>query len=378
MTTSWGNQGDFGVTQHDAAATYRERAVACLIAKHGGRTPSTQALVNYGPAEEAVSMQRRLEKLAALTGDERAAAVAEQLAGLRAAEDVVRLSEIHPSWLVDILVHETPRVIGLLLRFLPSRHARFILDHLPRALKEHLPHVVDAFAVPEQILRIVRRRFERHFLPMHGLEDIDQFDSHTIHALSMDDLVTLFHDLGIQELAMAFCRVSRTALRVLFNRLKFDEAKALLTQIESLRSLDPYVEQDAKYSILEMSLEGRDPETMIREIGIQAFAKSLLPTQLPMVALLKQKLPPALAYLLQRDADIHVPTNDRTLATARQRLALIRVGTLAREAKIDPKWWRLLPETVRQDPMLVQEATVQIRNEHEPAEIQGFSVQSQV
>lgn len=368
---------------------YRERAVTCLIAKYDGAGDAAQRLANYGPVEEESAIQRRVGELAPLADAERAAVVAEQLAGLRAAEEVVLLSEIHPSWLVDILVHETPRVIGLLLRFLPSRHARFILDHLPRQLKEGLPHVVDAFAVPEHILRIVRRRFERHFLPMQGVAELDHFDSHTISALSMDDVVTLFHDLGIHELAMAFCRVSRSALRVLLNRLKFEEAKALLAQIESLRHLNPHVEQDAKYSILEMSLEGRDPETLIREIGIQAFAKSLVPTQLTMVALLKQKLPPSLAYLLQRDADTHVPTNDRTMALARQHLILVRVGALSRDGKIDPLWWRLLPEDVRADPMLAQDATVRLRDDavvpgegssaakvgtSSPAEIQGFSL----
>ncbi len=344
---------------------YRERTVAYLIARHAGSSEAAQAMTRFGPAEEESSVGQRLQELAGLTADERDAMIAEQLAGLRAAEEVVLLGDIHPSWLLDVLVHETPRVIGLLLRFLPSRHARFILDHLPPEVKNRLPHVVDAFAVSEQILRIVRRRFERHFLPMGSMADVDQFDSQTMHALSMDDLLTCFHDLGIQEMAMAFCRVSRTALRVLLNRLQFDDAKALVAHMESLRQLHSHVEQDAKYSLLAMSLDGRDPETLIREIGVQAFAKSLLPSQLPMVALMKQKLPPALAYLLQRDAEIHIPTAVRDVVVARQRLVLVRVGALSREGRIDPKWWRLLSDDIKNDPMLVQEVTAVLPNQEE-------------
>jgi hypothetical protein len=341
---------------------YRERTVACFIARAAppDAAMSASTLPAYGPVAEEASLRERLAPFDALEGEERETAITEAMDGVRTAEEVVLLGEIHPSWLVDILVHESPRVVGLLMRFLPSQHARYILEHLPRTLRERLPQIVDAFAVSDQILRIVRRRFEAHFLPMRPLTEIKEFTIDQLHYVAMDDLLVVLHDIGLHELAMAFRGISHSTLRVLLNRLPFDEAKALVKRIESLGKIDAAMERDARFAILEMSFEGSQPETLLREVGLQALSKALGPQHLEMVALLRQKLPPALAYLLQRDAEIHIPHNHAEVAAQRRHQILLRVGALAREGHIEPKWLRLLPEVVQHDPHLVEDGTQRI------------------
>ncbi|MBI2343185.1 MAG: hypothetical protein HYV02_02430 [Deltaproteobacteria bacterium] len=389
---------------------YRERAVAYLIARHhdatiggahvapssgkaAGASPSapqcgwavgprtdvrgptngtascaSSVVPAYGPASSEAEIRRRLEACVGVAPDELAGTIAEGLAGLQAAEEVVILNDIHPAWLVELLATESPRVIGLLLRFLPSRHARYLLDHLPPHIRERLPHIVDAFAVSETIVRIVRRRFESHFLPIAPTEELAEFDCRALHRLTLDDITTLLYDLGVHELAMAFRHIAQPALRLLLNRLSFHDAQRLVQRIASLGRIDPTLERDARYTILNMSLEGSDPETLIREIGVQAFVKALLPQHLPMVYALRQKLPPVLAYLLQRDTDMHLPNNQPVLAALRQHQILLRVASLSRDERIDVRWWRALPEVLRGDPALIEEGTQRIPVEHDDAD----------
>lgn len=321
---------------------YRERAVACLMLRDA-RT----ALVAYAPQGEVEGLRARLADFAAIPEAERAAAVAEHLAGIRTAEEVVMLCEIHPSWLVDILVRESPRVIGIVLRFLPSRHARYVMQHLPAPLRAQLPHVVDAFGVSDPVLRIVRHYFESHFIPVRPAQQCEQLDFSRLDALHLDDIALVIHDLGIDEMALAFRAVARSALRVVLNRLPFADAKALTERIAHLHHVDPLLEREARYAILELSFEHTGADMVLREIGIQALAKAIQPSQLPMVGVLKQKLAPRLAYLLQRDIDTFVPSQHPQVVPLRQQRILVRIATLAQRGVINQAWFAKLPVAIQ-------------------------------
>lgn len=324
---------------------YREQAAALMIARHAIDAAQAQQWCAFANDKLLLS---RVTALLQLSPEVRSQQIAEQLARLQTAEQVVLMSEIHPSWLVDLLRHESPRVIGVLLRLLPSRHARFVVEHLPAHVRERLPHVIEAFVVDDQVLRIVRRRFEANFLAVPSSAHIEELTFATLFALTHEELCALFHDLGVQELAMALGRLEPSALRVLLNRLEFSDAKALRHRMAHLGDIDPFLTREAQYSILELSLEKAEPSTLLQEIGIQAFAKALEPAHLGMVACLRQKLPPPLAYLLQREVDMQLPNHTVERVRARQAIVMQRVGCLIRENIIDAKWWRALPVEVRQ------------------------------
>lgn len=321
---------------------YRERAVACLMLRD-----AQPALLDYAPQGEVEGLRARLADFAAIPEAERAEAVAEHLAGIRTAEEVVMLCEVHPSWLVDILVRESPRVIGIVLRFLPSRHARYVMQHLPAPLRAQLPHVVDAFGVSDPVLRIVRHYFESHFIPVRPAQHCEQLDFATLQVLSLDDVDRVIHDVGIDEMALAFRAVARSALRVVLNRLPFADAKALTERIASLQQVDPLLEREARFAILELSFEQTGADMVLREIGIQALAKAIQPAQLPMVGILKQKLAPRLAYLLQRDIDTFVPAQHPQLVPLRQQRILTRIARLSQRGLIDQAWFAKLPAAIR-------------------------------
>lgn len=323
---------------------YRERTVACFMARC-----EDVELAMYGPVEEEAFVCARVAPLLDIPDEERREVLHEQMAGIQTAEASVMLSDIHPNWLVDILAHESPRVVGLLLRYLPSRHSRFVMEQLPASLRRRLPHVVDAFAVSDVVMRIVRQRFESHFLPVRPASQVEVLDFANISALRLQDLEVLIHDLGIEELALALAHMSTPALRLILNRLPFAEAQSLSERIRGLAAIDPHLEREARYGILETSFERGAPASMMQEIGIQFLAKAMQSQHISMVPMLKQKLPPKLAYLLQRDADIHVLGNHGGMATKRQHRILCRVAQLARGGQIDSTWFSRLPEEIQTD-----------------------------
>src|SRR3989344_5710237 len=99
-----------------------------------------------------------------------------QLKALRAQESFSGIAEVHPAWLVEALKRESPRVIGVILRHMPSKHVRYILERLPRRTVEKMPQLVEAFCVPKEILSVVRHRFEKNFLPFHSSRSLKTFD----------------------------------------------------------------------------------------------------------------------------------------------------------------------------------------------------------
>lgn len=324
---------------------FRERMIACLM----GQWNLGEALLQYGSANDAACIHEQFAAMAGLSDAEQASAWAAQRQQICTASNVVLLADIHPSWLVDALSHEAPRVVGLLLRFMPSRHARHVVEHLPQTLREQLPSVLEAFAVPDGILRMIRQRFEANFLPTRMAVATGAMQFSDLPALSLDELAVVIHDLGIEELALALRHLPKSALRVLLNRMPFAEGKVLAERMRVLSVVDAGLERDARYSILEMNFERSSAEQLIREVGVQALAKTLLPGNLGMLGRLKQKMAPESAYLLQREVDTHLSVGATELAELRQRRVMRRLAELAHERMIDPEWESRIPEAIRSD-----------------------------
>lgn len=318
---------------------FRERMIACLM----GHWAADDMLLQYAADADGTAIRESLAVVTALPVAEQPSAWAEQRQQICTASDVVLLGDVHPSWLVDRLTHEAPRVVGLLLRFLPSRHARYVLEHLPQHLREQLPSVVDAFAVPDGILRMIRQRFESHFLPTRVAIAPGAMTFRDLPALSLDEIAVVIHDLGVEELALALRHLPKSALRVLLNRMPFAEGKVLAERMRTLPVVDAVLERDARYSILELNFERSSAENLIREVGVQALAKAMLPGDLGMLGRLKQKMAPDAAYLLQREIDAHIPAAGNDLAALRQRRVMARLAELAHERVIDPDWTQKLP-----------------------------------
>lgn len=254
------------------------------------------------------------------------------------------LAEIHPAWILEELKIESPRIIGIILRYLPSRHVRYLLEHLPPTIRFAIPNVVEAFSVPQPVLDVIRRRFESRFQRLHLSRSVEHLGFDQLYYLKGDELEVFFKDLGLQELAMALSGISGKSLNVLLNRLSLRDAKRLQQRMRSLEGVSDVLKRQARYTVLEVEGEHLGPEHLLMEIGLAAFARAVAPMHHDLFRMLEIKLDPRISYVLKRYIDERLEKNTGAVAEERQNLILARVVALASENLIDPSWSKFFPE----------------------------------
>jgi len=250
-----------------------------------------------------------------------------------AGEALSDLSDIHPAWIVKTIECESPKVIGVILRWLPSRHVRYILDNLPKRIKISLPKLVDSFAIPAPIMRLIKRGFEKKFsLPPKGVFDEKSFES-VVH-LKSEEFEALFKDLGIHELALAFQNFDNEGMKVLLNRMSVVDARALQQRIKDVKDSEQALMKNAKYTILDVAMDQEDMDKLLVEMGLSAFTKAFEDGKI--FDQIQMKLEPKVSFIFKRYLDQHIGAN--TMTKIRQKVVLERAGKLSRAGQIGQKW----------------------------------------
>lgn len=264
--------------------------------------------------------------------------ISERLQALRAQEDFSGIAEIHPAWLLEILKKESPRVIGVVLRHLPSKHVRYLLEHLPKRITMELPKLVEAFYVPTEVLGVVRRRVERHFVPMRISHQIDLMTFSQLYFLKIEELECLCYDLGLSELALSLMGATKEVLKIVLNRFMIREAKEVLKRIKMHSTEQKWFLQDARYSVLELGRKELGCRRFLDELGLMAMAKGVREIQADQVEALWQKMAPEKAYLFKRYLDESRQEKNLEKKTKRQNWVLEHVRRLSEEGLIDSFW----------------------------------------
>lgn len=238
-----------------------------------------------------------------------------------------RLQDVHPAWMLKVLEQESPRIIAILLRYIPSHHSRYIVDRLPERIRQRMPHFVDAFSVPTPIVQSIRRRFEAHFdgqLSHHA--STEGFAS--VVALSYDDLPKFFRDLGLHEIALAFSDADELSIQVLMKRLPESDARRLEERMHQVGEASKALTRDAKFTILEIDVESLPSERFLFEVGIRAFAKACGHAEQDVIRALSLKLEPQVGEWLLSQTSRKAGGSE--LGGMRQEVILSRLETLAR------------------------------------------------
>jgi hypothetical protein len=247
-----------------------------------------------------------------------------------AGEELSVLSDIHPAWIVKALEAETPKIIGIILRWLPSRHVRYILENLPKRIKICLPRLVESFAVPTDILRLIKRGFESKFKIPVRPSSIDTSIFENIVYLNPAELEGLFRDLGVHELAMAFQTVEPDGLKILLNRMAVETARALQQRIKNVADVNALLQRDAGYTILEVAMDQEDVNRLLLELGLAAFSKAM--KNQDMFSILQQKMEPQVTYIFKRYIDQYANTGK--LSSERQRIIMERLSLLMKAGQV--------------------------------------------
>jgi len=241
------------------------------------------------------------------------------------------VAQVHPAWITAELENESPKVIGIILRWLPSSHVRYILDHLPKRIKMSLPNLVESFAVPTPILRMIKEAFEKKFKGFIKSVPETVKNINDIGSLRSEDLEALFKDVGIHELAMAFGTIDSTAMRVLLNRMPITVARALQQRMKDVADESEAVLKDAKYTILEVAMDQEDIDKLLLEVGLAAFSKAL--NDQSIYSSIRFKLMPVRAYVFKRYIDQYAGVGN--LTKERQAIVLNRYQLLSRAKILD-------------------------------------------
>lgn len=318
----------------DTSSENRLRIVAALAVLRDG---DASALLAEYVAEEDRSMFS--EHVSSFLGSkDRDAKMEKIVRQMVARERFTNLAEVHPAWILERLVEETPRIIGIILRALPVKHVTYILKNMPPMLRAQIPNIVESFAVPVPVLDVIRRRFERHFLPVRVSRSVRAAGFENIYYLNEEELCELIREVGLTELAMALSGLPGRTLAFVFNRLKVKDAKRLKQKMGEVKGGSIDLIRQARSTIFEVRGSHLGPDKMLLRIGLAALAMAIHPDEFHLIRLLQQRLEPSDGYLLKRFVDERRTRAHGETAEIRRNLILDSITSLAKEGRIDPSW----------------------------------------
>lgn len=245
------------------------------------------------------------------------------------------LEEIHPGWIMEKLQNESPRVIGLLCRFLSGEKAQYLIGHLSVEDRNRLPKLNDSYLVAPEIVEIVRHLVEKklNIAPLPRLSG--NFSFTHIALLRSEDLRIFFWDLGLEEIRRAFHDVDPQMFRAFLARFSTKEAKEIRERIESGGKVTVEEKREAQRHLVSLTLEHLPSDALLREIGYSVFSRALFPAESAWVERICQKLSPTEGYRLKR-----VLQEPKSVASPEQKREEImkRLFSLAKSGLIRYYW----------------------------------------
>ena len=248
-------------------------------------------------------------QLLSIPKKERRRMVVGELKKLIQSQRVHSLGDIDPGWFLEVLKNERPQTIGLILRNLPGEQAKFILDHLPSSLRKKLPKTEDCLKTPQELVEMIRTRFETQFPHLSVPEKTDEINLHHLYFVKTEELLGFFRDLGIDQLAKAFKGIHKTAFKALLNRLPIKDAKEMQTRVKTLEKVSKRELREAQMLLLNLPIETIDPDLLFLEVGMVFFSRAISRQDTEFIRALEYKLPPKWGYLLKRYVDANRAMN---------------------------------------------------------------------
>ncbi len=246
---------------------------------------ATQEILNYPKKERKKMISRGLQDLLQ-------------------AEKIHPMGEVDAGWFLEVLKEESPRIIGIILKYLPGEKSRFIQENLPAEIQSQLPSPDEKPApLPEDLLSIIKTRFESQFKTLSAFDRSDEMDLNHFYFIKTSRLIAFFRQLGMEQLSKAFKGLHKSAMKALLYRLSTQDAREFQARMKSLAQISSRELREAQMLLINLPIETLSPESLFTEIGMMFFAKSFTRKDKALAEALYYKLPPKLAYLLKRYMD---------------------------------------------------------------------------
>ncbi|MFO1518553.1 MAG: hypothetical protein U1F57_02640 [bacterium] len=274
-----------------------------------GDEENTFQLFRFVPAQYEQPLVEATRELMSIPKKERNQVVLKELKKMIQSQKMTLLSEIDPGWFIESLKAERPQTIGLILRNLPTEKVKHIVSHLPPEIRKKLPKMNEALKVSDEVMEIVRSRFESQFPALNAPERTEEIGLHHFYFIRIEALLALFKDLGLEQLARAFKGIHKVALKALLNRLPIKDAKEFQQKVKAMDKVSNRELKEAQMLLLNLPLETMDPEDLFLEVGMAFFSKAVSREDSDLIRALEYKLPPKYGYLLKRYVDESLGAN---------------------------------------------------------------------
>ncbi len=257
-------------------------------------------LYRFIPQELEKPLVEATRQLLSLPKKERERGLKAELKKIIHSEHQDILAQINPGWFLEVLKQESPLLISLILKNLPSDSAKFILEKLSPEIREKLPGTEKQISVSSEWMDIVKSCFESRF-PLRFVPSLEeQTDLPHFYFLKTEQWLVFLRELGVNQLAKAFQGVDRSAFKALMHRLSLRDAKELQAQAKQLSEVSSRELKEAQMLLLALPVDTLNPEELFLEVGIAFFTKGLVAQDEKFVQALQYKLPPKTGYLLKR------------------------------------------------------------------------------
>ena len=288
-----------------------------LISALAGVDCST--LLPFLPASDHAPLEKASLELASIKKDLKREAVISELKRLSGKANRSILPDIHPDWILEALIRESPRMMGLILRYLPGDQAHAVLEKLPENVLKELPPLTETFSVSPDLVSLLKRRFEKQFLVFepHNWPAFGSFDSLALAPAAR--LEPLFRELGFREMAMAFTGLNIKIVELILKRLPPRDAALLKLKIERLSDTSKERSKKAQSHLLSLDLEKGSPDLLVLEMGLFVLSRGLTQEKVNFMRLICQKFPMKVGKSLRRYAEKNLPHNSAASAQAVQR-----------------------------------------------------------
>ena len=287
------------------------------------------------PAESRQRVQDKANALLQIAGDKRVQLMVRELKIALAYNGLRGIERMDPSWIVQGLKGESPRVVATLLVSLPAPVVKSVLRRLPAAVRQELPPKQEIKHVPEDIARAVRQMFEARFHPMPAPTSGPFVFRDLIH-LERAELFHLIRDLGLIELGRAFVTVGKMVLLELCRRLPRPHAEELIHAVKVASHVDLPDPKSAQRFLSRVVMNFENTEEFLQKSGLWRLAKACLLEDAEFRLALGQRLPRRAAQHLHGYMDKAGEMEDLT-PDGLQRLQdsiLVRIVLLSRQGAL--------------------------------------------
>jgi hypothetical protein len=274
----------------------RQQTLLLTMLSFGGS--QGKELLSLLPDDDAALMLEKAQKLEEIPREKRVPLMVRELKGLMTFRAMKGLEGVEPSWLSYGFKGESPRVIAIVLMHMPSSVSRQIVARLPEPVQKALPPRESLKAVPLELVKLVRSRFDAKFATMPIERELVDLRFRDIILLTAKELVALIRYVGADEIACAFLAVGKRALAEFLGRLPVEDAEELVAAVKRSDMRDQMELRAAQGFLGKVLGNFNNTDELFQKAGLYRLARAVSLEDATYVRQVSQRFPRAHGRLL--------------------------------------------------------------------------------